>query len=212
MSANGANPATSNYTYDNEGRIQTSVTTSGGNTYKNVYTYSDGTIIISGSNGSTLTSQDSIRHNDAGMITYIRTYYYPGTTYSERTYTYNSAGEVLKTVSSNNNSAAPDPNPPLTTTTHTYKDGNYAASSTGEELEYYTDKAERPGSYLHLFQFVNYGSEAKIFKATKMLKAVKTASSIINFNYTYDNEDKVTQMRVTQDTTIIDYSYQYQCD
>ena len=96
-------------------------------------------------------------------------------------------------------------------TTLTWGGGNVTAITSGgstQSLEYFTDKTARAGDYLQLSQLQG---GYQILRNKNMVKSVLQGTSILNFDYTYDEDGKTTSVKITGSASDT-FTYQYQCN
>lgn len=197
----GSNTTTINISYNNDGKIST-IQQTGSSTSTKVLTYSGNLVMISSSNGSSTTTDSAVFNND-GLLTYSQVK--DGTNKTINTYTY-SGTQLLKSTSQYNAG-------PVTTTTYTYTNGDLTGSSDGTNTAtytYYTDKTFADGDYLKIVQLINYGG--LYIKNAHLIKGFQQGSTVENFNYTFDNNGKITAVTATNGPNIENVTYQYTCN
>lgn len=194
---------TINISYNNDGKIST-IQETGSSSFSKVFTYSGNLMMITTSNGSTVTATDSVVFNSDGLISYsmrkdasnnktVYIYTYSGTQLLKSTYQYNGGS--------------------ITTTTYTFTNGDLTGSSDGSNTAvytYYTDKSLADGDYLKIVQLINYGG--LYVKNAHLIKGFQQGSTVENFNYTFDNTGKITGVTATTGSNIENVTYQYSCN
>lgn len=200
ITASGAS-GQANFTYNSEGKLisvsEGSMTTS--------LAYSGNTIITHSKNAGVFYEKKIITLNSNGLASNARIESdMAGTNWQNYFYEYNGS-EVIKQTLTNSMGSTPE------VTTLTWSGGNVIAISAAgytQALEYYTDKSARAGDYLQLSQL---SGGYQILRNKNIVKSVLQGASILNFDYTYDADGKITSVIISGSASDT-YTYQYQCN
>lgn len=124
------------------------------------------------------------------------------------TYEYNSQGGLEKGISSNTNLI---PNINIT-----WQNGNMVSITEGNTtilLDYYTDKLNQDISIMGLKFLMEFGAYAP--KSKNLLKSVFSGTGQINYDYSFDDEGKITETTWTipgNPTPVATWQQVYDCD
>lgn len=196
-----------NISYNNDGKISTLNTSAGGSTTNKVFTYSGNTIIIHATTGSS-TSRDSVTVDAKGRPLNIRQFSdLTGENWTNIRFEYN-GNDLLKFHQTSDGDATDE------TSIATYSNGNMMElqSPSGKSvLEYFTDKKVQQGDYLEISSLTQYG--VSVYPHKNLVKVIDSGpGSLINFNYEFDADGRITKVIATGGSSSTEIAYQYQCN
>jgi hypothetical protein len=197
---NAGNNATVAITYNDAGQLSTIVESSTTYTSNKVYAYSGNVVLVTTTtSGSSDITTDSIVVNGDGLM--VSDLNRSSGNVSLTTYTYSGTELISLTNQVGNN--------PGSTINYTWSNGDMQGY-TGYNLSY-NDKPSQAGDYIQIQQLLEYG--LPIIKTAHQCTAATINGSIQNFNYTYDNSGKITQMVITGGaSSTATYNYSYDCN
>ncbi len=200
-------PSTTSFSYNND-KTLSQIISSGSPVVTNTFTYSGNTINRITKEGNAITGKTVMTTNSAGNLLHsedrdINT----DTITSKSDYEYNSNGELLKVTTKYGSSAPQIEN-------SVFLNGNLSTiggSGSLTSLEYNTDKKFQIGDYLHLIQLLNTGSAFYIINKN-LVKSITNGSNITNFDYAFDANSNITQMKIVNGASITTIDVQQVCE
>jgi hypothetical protein len=205
ITPSNGNPTTVNFSYNNDGDISVIQQVNNNNTTTKVFTYAADLIIITTSQGGSVTQTDSLKLNSNGLLASQVQRFNGSTSKTVNTFTYNANGQLLKTVTQSGSGT-----PQTNTYTFTNGDLTSATGSSNLALTYFPDKPFIDGDYLKILQVLNIG--VLYIKNVHLVKSMQTGSSLQNFNYEFDDTGKVSKLTITTGSLVETVTYQYDCD
>jgi YD repeat-containing protein len=175
------------FTYDNQGRVVTQKSVTGGSEVNTSFVYTGNSILVTARTFTDTLTMDSVVLNDDGKISAIVSR--SGRAVLNRVFTYDSQGVLTgETDQTDNNEAV--------ASTYASADGDITATSNGRNFAYYSNQPDMPGDYWQLEQFLNYG--AYYVQNAHMVETYGMGSGgDLNINYAYDSSGRVALLNVT---------------
>jgi hypothetical protein len=133
----------------------------------------------------------------------------------DNTYVYNANGELQSSKEEITYPKKPALNK-VNTNTYTWANGNMVKTvlSTGQSLtfEYYMDKTVQKGDHLQISMFLDKGTSP--YKNKNLLKSTTDGTAILNIDYTYDEQGKVSSLTISGSGALgnAKRTYQYSCN
>lgn len=198
---------TYSFTYNNDNKVS-QIVTSGSPVYTKTFTYNGHTINIISKSGTTVNGKTVITTNDAGRQLHseerdVNTDTI--TSYSDFEYTNN--GDLLKITQKYGSS-------PSTIINLTYSNGNLMSLSSSGSVttyDYYTDQSFRIGDAFYFSQIFEFGTAFYIVNKN-LVKSYSRGSIIENYNYTFDTDNNITQMKTINGSNISTIAVQQLCE
>ena len=191
--------------YDDQDRLASVQSTSGGSVDVSLFTYTNNVILITRATNGTIGSVDSIVLNGAGLLQYLKNRTVGSNDYSESVVTYN--GNEVTTITSSSNGGSTN------SQTAVFSGGNLSSIAYGSSISTYaydTQHEFQPGDYLYFAQYSQYG--CFYIKNKNVLQSTTSGSSTQQFNYTYDSDGRISGAQVISGSSISSLAYTYSCD
>lgn len=196
------------FSYNNENKVSQISSTSGAYKYTTTLAYSGNLVEIIKREGPSVIEKKTLTLNSADHITRIEERDPENDTLiSISMMNYNSNGELINYTTKYSNE-------PARLTTVVTSNGNITSlASEGDvtTLEYNLSQNWRAGDYVDLIQRIFYGNNFYLFNKN-LLKSMKMNGQIVNFNYSYDVDNNITQMETLTNGNTSIITYQHQCE
>jgi len=189
-------------TYGNDGKVSTLVA-KGSSNFRKVFTYSGSMIFINVSDTTgTVTETDTVTLNSSNLVLSVHQHY-SASSYYYTTMTYDATNQLATTTATSGGTP--------TVTTYSWTNGDMTQSTDGSTTStytYYTDKNAEDGDLFQVEQLVQYGA---FYINNKHLIKGTGGSTVLNCNYVFDTDGKITSLTATNGANVETISYQYQC-
>lgn len=203
----GGSSSTTSFSYNNDNKVS-QITTSGTTIETKTFTYSGNTINIITKYGTTISSKEILTTNSAGnLIRSERRDVNNDTITGYTNYEYTSNGNLLKATDQYGSSTP-------TISNCVFTNGNLTSigsSGSSTNLDYFSEQNFKIGDYLYLIQFIQYGRAFYIVNKN-LVKSFESGGSIQNFDYTFDANNRITRLTLTQGASVSVIDIQQVCD
>lgn len=195
---------TANYklSYDGSGRLSVVKYTDDGGSWTRNFTYGANLIVSSKTGPSP--AVDSVYLNASGDVDHIVDRQPPNSV-TTTTMTYNSSHQLSQTVVQAGGSMP-------STTTYQYTNGDLTQVDQDGSIivyTYYTDKASATGGMMELQQWLQFGVIYQ--KSAHLVKAYGYTNPDEQVSYVYDGSGKISSMTGGNGSSLLTFSYTYDC-
>jgi YD repeat-containing protein len=186
-SIKNSNGATWNFSYDDQGRIETILYAYQANSTTRTFQYGNKELFLSTVDQAGTVTIDTLELNADGSVSSEREVV--NNQHYHSTDSYSNGDLDTSTYTASYNGV-----PITSTSTYTYQNGDMVSNSGGVTYTYYQNQPAAALDFNQAGEYENYGNACHDIKCAHMMQTYTTSNGTITFTYDYDSLGRVTEI------------------